>query len=115
MLGLLAMIFIIFIYVIFVTELAKEVKSPFFNYPDETFTLVESEPLSIGDSFISTALLLPLKKQNNQLLIALHDQNSPNSVIPLRNVTYIVLLGLLFPLSAFIIISCVVFTLAVNY
>ncbi|WP_245825454.1 putative bifunctional diguanylate cyclase/phosphodiesterase [Pseudocolwellia agarivorans] len=109
------MIFIIFIYVIFVTELAKEVKSPFFNYPDETFTLVESEPLSIGDSFISTALLLPLKKQNNQLLIALHDQNSPNSVIPLRNVTYIVLLGLLFPLSAFIIISCVVFTLAVNY
>lgn len=115
MLGLLAMIFIIFTYVLFVTELAKEVKSPFFNYPDETLTLNQSEPLNLTDNLISTALLLPLKKQNNELLIALHNQKNPNLVIPLRNVTYIVLLGLLFPISAFIIISCVVFTLAVNY
>lgn len=115
MLGLLAMIFIIFTYVLFVTELAKEVKSPFFNYPDETLTLTQSEPLNLSDNFISTALLLPLKKQNDQLLIPLNNKKEANVVIPLRNVTFIVLLGLLFPISAFIIISCVVFTLAINY
>lgn len=115
MLGLLAMIFVIFIYVLFVTELSEEVKSPFFNYPNETFVLTNETPLSVTDDIISSALLLPLKKQDNELLVALTSEETDNLVIPLRNVTYIVLLGLLFPISAFIIITCVVYTLAVNY
>ncbi|XPF95842.1 putative bifunctional diguanylate cyclase/phosphodiesterase [Colwellia sp. RE-S-Sl-9] len=107
------MIFIIFIYVLFVTELAKEVNSPFFNYPNETFTLKKSDPLNTIDSLISSALLLPLKKQNNQLLISLN--TDAGLVIPLQHLTFIVLLGLLFPISAFFIISYVVFTVAINY
>jgi len=115
MLGLLAMIFIIFTYVLFVTELAKEVKSPFFNYPDDTFILAQSEPLNLTDNLISTILLLPLKKLDNQLLISINNKKEGDLVVPLRNVTFIVLLGLLFPISAFIIISCVVYTLAISY
>jgi len=115
MLGLLAMIFVIFIYVLFVTELTKAVKSPVFNYPDEAFILTQETSLNTTDNLISTALLLPLKKQGDQLLIALHNTKEPNLVVPLRNVTFIVLLGLLFPVAAFIIISCVVYTLAINY
>jgi diguanylate cyclase (GGDEF)-like protein len=115
MLGLLAMIFIIFIYVLFVTELTKAVKSPVFNYPDEAFVLTQETSLNTTDNLISTALLLPLKKRGDQLLIALHNNKVPNLVVPLRNVTFIVLLGLLFPIAAFVIISCVVYTLAINY
>ena len=115
MLGLLAMIFIIFIYVLFVTELTKTVKSPIFNYPDEAFILTQETSLNTTDNLISTALLLPLKKQGDQLLIALHNNKEANLVVPLRNVIFIVLLSLLFPVAAFIIISCVVYTLAINY
>jgi len=86
-----------------------------FNYAAETFVLTQEDSLSTTDNLISTALLLPLKKQNDQLVISLTNQKQLNTVIPLRNVAYIVLLGLLFPFSAFIIISCVVFTLAINY
>lgn len=115
MLGLLTMIFVIFIYVLFVTELTKIIKSPMFNYSAETFVLTQEDSLNTVDTLISTVLLLPLKKQGDQLVISLYNQKQLNTVIPLRNVTYIVLLGLLFPFSAFIIISCVVFTLAINY
>lgn len=115
MLGLITIIFVIFTYVLFVTELAKEVKSPFFNYPQETFVLTHAEPLSVQDQVISAILLMPLQKQNNQLLVMLNNQEKASLVIPLQNITYIILLGLLFPVSALIIISCVVFTLAINY
>lgn len=115
MIGLLTMIFVIFIYVLFVTELAKEVKSPFFNYPDEAFVLTKTDALTTTDELVSSLLLLPLKKQNNRLLVSLSSQIPHNLVVPLKNVSFIVLLGLLFPISAFIIISCVVFTLSVNY
>jgi len=115
MLGLLALIFIIFTYVLFVTGLAREVKSPFFNYPEETFPLSQQQKLTTTDSLISAALLLPLVKENNQLLLVLSNKKSELRVVSLRNVTYIVLLNLLFPISAFIIISVVVFTLATKY
>ncbi len=115
MLGLLALIFVIFTYVLFVTELAREVKSPFFNYPEETFTLSESQPLTASDELVSSALLLPLAKHNDKLLLIVSNKQSATRVVPLRNVTYVVMLSLLFPLTAFIIISFVVFTLATNY
>lgn len=115
MLGLLALIFVIFTYVLFVTELAREVKSPFFNYPDEMFTLSESQQLTTSDHYISAALLMPLAKKDNKLLLIITNKQSGAQVVPLLNVTYVVLLSLLFPLSAFIIISLVVYTLASNY
>lgn len=115
MLGLLITIFIIFIYVFFVTELSKTAKYRVFNYPTEAFNLTHENTLNLTDKIISTILLLPLKKQDDELLVSIHNNKNPNLVVSLRNLTYIVLLGLLFPIAAFIIISCVIFTLAINY
>ncbi len=115
MLGLLGLIFAIFTYVLFVTELAKEIKNPFFNYPNDTFVLSEPQEMSTSDNVISAAILLPLVKQDHSLLVVVNNKKSETVVIPLKNIAYVVLLSLLFPISAFIIISVVVFNLATSY
>ena len=115
MLSLLALIFVIFSYVLFVTELAKEVRNPFFNYPDETFILTDAQQLSSSENYISAAILLPLTKQKDKLLVVVSKKAAGVVVIPLKNIAFVVLLNLLFPISAFIIISVVVFTLATSY
>lgn len=110
------LLFIFFIYISFVTALSQSLNSSNSYYIDDSYLISETQELDSVDNLISAFLLIDtLAKEKGKLLVKLPSKTGEQRVVSLTLVIYNVLLGLLFPFSAFFIIAFVVFHLSVNY